>query len=146
MDKEARHDTGHWEHFPHEADMGIRGIAPSLEEAFAQAALALTAVVTDPATVQPRESITLTAADPDPELLFVDFLNALIFEMARRRMLFSRFRVAISGDRLTATAQGESVDIARHQPAVEVKGATYTALAVKRLDGGAWLAQCVVDV
>jgi SHS2 domain-containing protein len=39
----------HWEHFAHEADMGIRGIAPTLEQAFEQAALAMTAVVTDPA-------------------------------------------------------------------------------------------------
>lgn len=146
MDEEAPRDTGHWEHFPHEADMGIRGIAPSLEEAFAQAAVALTAVVTDPAKVKPQVTVTLTASDPDPELLFVDFLNALIFEMARRHMLFSRFHVFITADRLTATAQGETVDVARHQPAVEIKGATYTALAVKRLDGGAWLAQCVVDV
>jgi SHS2 domain-containing protein len=121
---------GSWEHFSHEADMGIRGIGPSLEAAFAQAAVALTAVITDPAT----------------ELLLVDFLNAVILEMAKRRMLFGRFQVAISGERLTATAQGESIDIARHQPAVEIKGATYTALAVKRLDDGAWLAQCVVDV
>jgi len=139
-------DTGHWEHFPHEADMGIRGIATSLEAAFAQAAIALTAIVTDPASVRARETITLTAADPDRELLFVDFLNAIIFEMARRHMLFSRFQVTISSGRLSATAQGETVDVARHQPTVEIKGATYTALAVKRLDDGTWLAQCVVDV
>jgi SHS2 domain-containing protein len=139
-------DTGHWEHFPHEADMGIRGIATSLEEAFAQAAVALTAIVTDPATVQARETITITAADPDRELLFVDFLNALIFEMARRHMLFNRFQVTITSDRLSATAQGETVDVTRHQPAVEVKGATYTALVVRRLEDGRWLAQCVVDV
>ena len=146
MGRGALRDVGHWEHFPHEADMGIRGIAPSLEEAFAQAALALTAVITNPAKVKPRETITLTACDPDPELLFVDFLNALILEMATRRMLFSRFHVTISGDRLTAAAQGEAVDIVRHQPAVEIKGATYTELAVKHLKNGAWSAQCVVDV
>ena len=146
MDKGTLRDTGHWEHFPHEADMGIRGIAPSLEEAFAQAAIALTAVITDPAKIKPQATITLTASDPDPELLFVDFLNALILEMATRHMLFSRFHVTINGERLTATAQGEAVDIARHQPAVEIKGATYTELAVKRLKNGTWSAQCVVDV
>jgi len=146
MEKKARGDTGHWEHFPHEADMGIRGIAPSPEQAFAQAAMALTAVITDPATVKPRDTVTITAADPDRELLFVDFLNAVILEMARRHMLFSRFHVTLSDGSLTATAQGETVNIVRHQPAVEIKGATYTGLAVKRLDDGRWLAQCVVDV
>jgi SHS2 domain-containing protein len=146
MEKSTPRDTGHWEHFPHEADIGIRGIAPTLEEAFAQAAVALTAVITDPALVKPQETVTLTANDPDPELLFVDFLNAIILEMARRNMLFSRFRITLSDGRLIAIAQGEAVDIARHQPAVEVKGATYTDLTVKSLNDGGWMAQCVVDV
>jgi SHS2 domain-containing protein len=146
MDNKPPRDTGHWEHFPHEADMGVRGIGASMEQAFVQAALALTAVVTDPAKIRCRETVALTAADPDPELLLVDFLNAVIFEMARRRMLFGRFRVAITDGRLHATAQGETVDIGRHQPAVEIKGATYTALAVKHCNDGTWLAQCVVDV
>jgi SHS2 domain-containing protein len=47
---------------------------------------------------------------------------------------------------LTGAAYGEPVDRARHQPAVEVKGATHTALGVERRDDGAWIAQCVVDV
>jgi SHS2 domain-containing protein len=38
------------------------------------------------------------------------------------------------------------VDVARHQPAVEIKGATYTELKVGRTDNGLWFAQCVVDV
>jgi SHS2 domain-containing protein len=146
MDKEQRRGEGHWEHFPHEADMGIRGIGASLEEAFAQAAMAMTAVITDPRQVLSKESISVTASDPDPELLFVDFLNAVIFEMARRHMLFGHFHVMLDDGRLTATARGEAVDVARHQPAVEIKGATYTALKVRQLDNGLWLAQCVVDV
>ena len=44
-----------------------------------------------------------------------------------------------------AEAWGEGVDAARHRPAVEVKGATYTLLRVAP-DNGGWLAQTVVDV
>jgi SHS2 domain-containing protein len=47
---------------------------------------------------------------------------------------------------LHAIVRGERVDVVRHEPAVEIKGATYTALRVERLDDGTWLAQCVVDV
>ena len=138
--------TGHWAHFPHEADMGVRGIGASLEQAFEQAALALTAVVTDPASVIPTTMIRLTCEAPDVELLLVDWLNALVFEMATRRMLFSRFEAHLEGQRLNANAWGEVLDVARHHPAVEVKGATYTALKVARQADGGWLAQCVVDV
>jgi SHS2 domain-containing protein len=79
-------------------------------------------------------------------LLFVDWLNALVYEMATRSMLFSRFQVRLEGRRLDAIAWGERLDVVRHRPAVEVKGATYTALKVTRQADGTWLAQCVVDV
>jgi tRNA nucleotidyltransferase (CCA-adding enzyme) len=66
--------------------------------------------------------------------------------MASRGLLFGRYRVAIANGELTATASGEAVDIARHQPAVEIKGATFTELRVYRNSDGLWVAQCVVDV
>lgn len=136
---------GRWEHFPHEADMGVRGFGATQAEAFEQAALGLTAVVTDPASVQPREALTLECEAPDAELLFAQWLNALIYEMATRMMLFSRFAVQLEGTHLSAQAWGERVDVARHHPAVEIKGATYTELRVAAHDSG-WVAQTVVDV
>jgi len=136
----------HWEHFPHQADMGIRGIGPTLVAAFEQAALAMTAVVTDPARVVPDQAVEIRCEAPDDELLLVDWLNALILEMAARHLLFSRFEIHIEGHRLQATAWGEAVDPDKHRPAVEVKGATYTGLKVGRNESGQWLAQCVVDV
>lgn len=134
-----------WEHFPHEADMGVRGIGATLEQAFEQAALAMTAVITDLAKVTARAPVTIACQAPDSELLFVDWLNAIVYEMATRHMLFSRFAVKIDGARLAATVWGEPLDMERHQPAVEVKGATYTALRVTQ-ENNHWLAQTVVDV
>lgn len=135
-----------WEHFEHVADVGVRGRGPTRDAAFAQAALALTAVVSDPHRVAPRTPVRIRCRNPDVELLLVDWLNAVIYEMATRRMLFSHFDVQIQQGRLTATARGESVDRQRHRPRVEPKGATYTALRVAREADGRWLAQCVIDV
>jgi tRNA nucleotidyltransferase (CCA-adding enzyme) len=126
--------------------MGIRGRGASKAEAFEQAALALTAVVTDLDKVEPRTSVTVQRDDADDELLFADWINALVYEMATRRMLFSRFRVAFDGHVLTGEAWGEPVDTEKHQPAVEVKGATYTGLRVRQEPDGEWIAECVVDV
>ena len=137
---------GHWEHYPHEADMGIRGIGATKEQAFERIAEALTAIITDLDIVIQEIPVTISCTAPDDELLLVDWLNALIYEMAIRKMLFSRFEVHISALHLQATAWGEKVDIERHQPAVEVKGATYTDLHVQQSGDGGWLAQCVVDV
>jgi SHS2 domain-containing protein len=136
-----------WEHFEHQADMGVRGIGRDMAEAFAQAGLALTAIITDPAGVHPVHSFHLECSETDPELLFVDWLNQVIFAMATRGMLFSQFDVHIStGGELQADIRGEAVDRTRHTPAVEIKGATYTALSVRRRADGRWVAECVVDV
>jgi tRNA nucleotidyltransferase (CCA-adding enzyme) len=139
-------DECRWEHFAHEADIGVRGIGQSKEAAFEQAALALTAVITDPVSVLARECVDLQCEAPDDELLLVDWLNTLIFEMAVRHMLFCRFEVHIEGPLLRGTAWGEKMDSRRHEMAVEAKGATCTELSVKQREGGGWLAQCVVDV
>jgi len=134
-----------WEHFPHDADVGLRGIGATPSEAFERAADALTAVVTN-AKVEPRMPVKVSCEAPDLELLFVEWLNAIIYEMAVRRMLFGRFAVRIDGMRLEGTLWGEPVDVARHAPACEPKGATYTALRVAQAGDGAWTAACVVDV
>lgn|SRR5690606_8663838 len=135
-----------YEHFPHGADVGVRGFGASPAEAFEQAALALTAAITDPESVGADYTAEIRCDAPDVELLLVDFLNAVVYEMATRSMLFSRYDVQIDGGHLRAVARGERVDRARHSPGVEVKGATFTNLRVAQLPEGVWLAQCVVDV
>lgn len=135
-----------WEHFYHMADIGVRGRGQSLPEAFAQTALALTAVITEPELIQPQQVVDVSCSAPDHELLLADWLNVIIFEMATRKMLFSRFEVSLQDHELTGRAWGEKIDIARHQPTVEIKGATYTELKVAQEADGSWLAQCVVDV
>lgn len=132
--------------FDHGADIGVRGIGETIERAFEMGAMALTAVATDPSLIEPREKVPLRCRAPDCEVLFVEWLNALVFEMATRRMLFSRYQVTLAGDALDGMAWGELVEGTRHQPAVEVKGATFTELKVKQEADGSWLAQCVVDV
>lgn len=134
-----------WEHFDHMADMGVRGIGPSRDAAFEEAAQAMCATVTDPARVVPATLVEVDCNAPEDEFLLVDWLNALIAEMSAQRMIFSRCEVHIANGHLHGRAWGEAVDPSRHHPAVEVKGATLTELKVDNQDG-LWTAQCVVDV
>jgi SHS2 domain-containing protein len=133
-------------HFPHDADIGVCGIGPTLEAAFEQGALAMTAVMTDPAKIELKEAVQIGCDAPNAELLFVDWLNAIVFEMATRDMIFGAFKVTIDGNRLRGIATGEAISVRRHSPAVEIKGATLTELAVVEDRPGVWRAQCVVDV
>jgi SHS2 domain-containing protein len=135
-----------WEHFEHGADLGVRGHGATLEAAFAAAALAVTAAVTDPSTVRPAQTVELDVTGSDPELLLYDWLNGLIATMATHRSIYSSFEVHIGPGGLHARLRGEPVDVHRHMPAVEPKGATLTALRVAHEPDGEWLAQCIVDV
>jgi SHS2 domain-containing protein len=136
----------HWTHFEHMADIGVRGVGPSREAAFEEAAKALSAVITDPALVCPETMLELDCYAKDDTVLLVDWLNALISEMSVRRMIFGKFDVSITDGHLHGRAWGEPADPSRHHPAVEVKGATFTELKVARDAHGLWTAQCVVDV
>jgi SHS2 domain-containing protein len=134
-----------WEHFPHDADVGVKGFGASPAEAFEQAGEALTAVITH-AAVEPKLPVEVHCEAPDLELLFVEWLNAIVYEMAVRDMLFGRFSVRIEDTRLEGTLWGEPIDVGRHAPACEPKGATYTALKVAADKNGIWSAACIVDV
>ena len=137
---------GRWEHFEHKADIGVRGFGATMEEAFEQAAVAMTAVITKPERVEANERIEVRCEAADDELLLADWLNRLVYEMATRRMLFGKFKVRVSGGKLEGQAWGEKTDVPRHEPTVEVKAASYTALSVRQTESGQWVAQCVVDV
>lgn len=139
-------DAPHWEHIEHDADIGLRASAPTRESALEAMGEALTALVCDPKSVRSMATVEIRCDAPDNATLLVDWLNALVFEMSARNMLFGEFHVRLNGCRLEAIAAGERVDRLRHQPVVEVKGATYTALVMEQDSGGTWHAQCIVDV
>ncbi len=134
-----------YETFEHEADIGVRGYGDSIEEAFANTAAAMYSVMVNFSRVEPREKRNVSVSATDRELLLVEWLNALLALSDIERMIFCRFEVKVSGNALSADAWGEPLDRERHEPNVEVKGATYHMLSVTRT-GGRYAAQCVVDV
>ena len=139
-------DSPGWALFSHEADIGVRGFGSDLPEAFSNVARAMTAAVTPLDGIAVTETIAVRCRAADIEILLVDWLNAVIYEMATRKMVFREFRVQIENGELWAELRGEPVDTRRHAPAVELKGATLTSLSVALMPDGRWAAQCVVDV
>ena len=135
-----------WGHFHHQADIGIRGIGNTLEKAFEEGAFALMAVICSPDNVEPKEMIEIQCEANEKDFLFADWINALIYEMDVRKVLFSRFEVCIEQHQLSAKVWGEKTDPQEHELAVEVKAATFMELKVFQNSNNQWVAQCVVDV
>ena len=138
--------SARWEHLEHDADIGVRGYGSDLAEAFSQAALSLSSVVTELNKINLSDSVAVECKASEFDLLLVDWLNEVVYQMATRNMLFGRFDVQILDHHLQARLFGEKVDQDKHHPAVEIKGATFTDLKVYRTSDDEWVAQCIIDV
>jgi SHS2 domain-containing protein len=134
-----------FEIFEHKADVGIRGRGKTLEEAFEDAARAMFSVMVDLETVRPIETVEVDVSASDEEALFIEWLNELLSVADLNDVVFSDFKVEISGNSLKGRASGEKWDLERHKPKTEVKAATYSSLLVKN-ENGSYVAQCIVDV
>lgn len=71
----AEGSTVDWEHFAHGADIGVRGFGAGPAQAFEHAALALTAVVTEPAHVRQVTAVAIRCRAPDLDLLLYEWLT-----------------------------------------------------------------------
>jgi tRNA nucleotidyltransferase (CCA-adding enzyme) len=134
-----------YETFEHEADIGVRGFGNTLGEAFENAAKSMFSIMYDLKQIAPRETAMITCQAPDKETLFVEWLNELLAQASLREMAFSKFNVEeISDEELKGSAMGEKVDLKKHTVKVEVKGATYSMLEIRK--NKRYIAQCIVDV
>jgi len=137
-----------FEYLDHTADVEVRGIGDTVEEAFCAVAAGMFNLMIALDRIAPRESLRLKVSAPRLELLLVEWLGRLLGEKEVSGLIFSRFSVGIEetgdGFRLRGEAWGERLDPARHRPELEVKGVSYAGLRVEERDGR-WIAQCVLD-
>jgi SHS2 domain-containing protein len=132
------------EYFEHGADIGVIGRGVSIEEAFAQAAASMFAIMVEPDAVQPLVEVEVDFDEDDIEFALVRWLNALLAQARERGIVLCRFELQRDGDHWHGRARGEPWRDS-HARGTEVKGATLTALSVRKDENG-WQARCVVDV
>jgi SHS2 domain-containing protein len=132
--------------FDHTADLGVRIEAATLNELFADAGRAVTAMLLDEsAAVAPTSTETIAVAGSEVDYLLFDWLRELLKRFETRKMLYCRFDVDVNETGLTATVAGEPLDPARHPLGHEVKAITYHGLSVEQTAEG-WVAEVIVDI
>jgi SHS2 domain-containing protein len=132
------------EYFEHGADIGVVGRGASIEQAFERAAASMFAIMVDTVAVQPRQWLEVEFDEDDVELALVRWLNALLAAAREHGLVLCQFELRRAGDHWHGVGRGEPWREA-HARGTEVKGATLTALSVRRDEQG-WQARCVVDV
>ena len=139
-----------FELFDHSADIGVRGIGNSWEEAFQETAKGLFAVMVNVRKVRAVKRVKVVARAQDLDALLVKFLNALLAVRDKKGLVFGAFRVKLKREKKTwkleCAARGEKLDVQRHEPGTEVKAASYSELVLKKTGPKRFLCQCIVDV
>src|SRR3989449_7918846 len=129
----------------HTADVGIIAYGRSLEELFSHAAMGMMHFLIDAASVRPIEQRTRIVEAEDREGLLINWLNDLLLLLNAEGFVPARFEVReLTDTRLRADVAGEPVDLQRHRFHLDVKGATYHQLYVRKND--VWEARVIFDV
>jgi SHS2 domain-containing protein len=133
-----------FEELSHTADIRMRVAAPTLDLLFSDAFLALmqTLYGTDRKGTETRELIVAAA---DTETLLLDFLSEVLFIGEVDGMVFSHADVVTDGRTLTAVLHGEPFDRERHAAGTEVKGISYSGMAIVR-DTNGYMVDILFDV
>jgi len=121
----------------HTADIGLRAWGATLQEAFENAATALSAIVVELDDIEPRIAYPIAASGDDDQSLLVNWLNEALYYLDARRIVLRRFRIEHFGDgRVAGQAWGEPRDPIKHRPKVIVKGVTYHQLKIEQRPDG----------
>ena len=138
--------TGRFEFVDHTGDLGVRVFGQTLPELFQQAAEALTFIITDPETIQIKETRKILLEAKTDEELLITWLNELVYLFETKGLLFKTYQVlSVHDHRLEALAQGESYAEGRHPIKTTVKAATYHQLKIENRHG-VWTAQVIFDL
>jgi SHS2 domain-containing protein len=118
------------------ADVAVEATGKSIDQAFAQAALAMFDVQTNVKKIPHKISKTVKIKSEDKKSLLFDWLSKLIYMRDIERMFFSKFEVKIKKihDKtfeLDATIYGDRIDVREHEMRTEVKGISYTMMEIQ---------------
>lgn len=133
----------------HTADVFFVAKANTLPELFEQCGLAVEETMVDLSKVLPKQKIKILGEDKEIDRLLYDFMDELIFFKDYKQLMFCKFEINIEEKEgkfvLTCFASGEKLDIARHEPKVDVKAVTMHQFEVKKIDKG-WQANVILDI
>ena len=120
----------------HTADVKLHVWGDTLAAMFRAAAQGFYRLIGELVLTDARETVTIELEAPDATDLFHDWLAELLFRFDTRRLHISEIVFAqISDASLSATAQGQRVDLERSRFDSEIKAVTYHGLEVKHRRG-----------
>lgn len=138
-----------FEFLEHTADLKFRSFGKTLEDAFGNAAKAVSKALIGDQFIENRTEKSFEKSAGSLEVLLHDFLSELIFYFETEH--YVPLQVTSLSIRpgeeyvLSATVLGGWLDFTKHRVETEVKAVTYHDMLVKESEGG-WIIQVVCDI
>jgi len=136
-------------YLPHTADAKFQAWGKNLEEAFKNAAYAMTDVITDHTKIEPQIKKQIKLSSENPESLLYDFLEQFLFLLDTERFLLNKIKkIKIIEKKnqllLIASLIGDNKPI-RYAIKTTIKAVTYQEMFIKH-EKGKVTVQVVVDI
>ncbi len=134
-----------YQFLPHTADVKFRAYGKDLEEAFSNAALALTAIITDPKKVKPAIKKTIKVESEDEKALLYDFLEQFLILLDAEGFLLHKVKeIKISDNKLSAVIVGDNHP-EKYETKTHIKAVTYQEMEIKK-EKDKYMLQVVMDI
>ena len=134
-----------YEFLPHTADVKFRAYGKTMGEAFSNAALALTEVITDYNKVEPKVEKTIEVSSEDEKALLYDFLEQFIVLLDSESFLLNSIKeIKIEGNKLRAVIIGDTA-VDKYKTETHIKAVTYQEMEIKK-EKDKYMLQVVLDL
>jgi len=129
------------------ADIAFEAYGKSLNELFANAALAMFEVMVNTKQIKPKIKKSVELKSIDLKGLLFSWLNKLLVFFGSENLAFSKFKVKIDKKNLSLKAEcfGEKIDLKKHEVKTEVKACTYHKMKIEKIKDK-WKAQIILDI
>ena len=130
----------------HPSDVGFEVYGDTLEELFANAAIAMYSLMTDVDEIEEEEEREIEINSEDLYSLMFDWLDELIFLFDSESLVMRSFDIAIdeSNFRIQGTCKGGKFNPSTHVSGIIIKAVTYNMMQIKSND--VWKARVILDV
>ena len=132
----------------HPSDVGFEAYGNTLEELFANAAIATYSFMTDVDEIEEEEEgeREIEIKSEDLYSLMFDWLDEMIFMFEAESLVMKKFDIDVNSTdfRIVGTCIGDKFDPYKHDSGIIIKAVTYNMMEIKRNE--IWHARVVLDV
>jgi len=142
----AREEETRYRYIEHPSDVGFEAYGTTLEELFANAALAMYSFMTDVDEIETTETTEITIKSEDLYSLMFDWLDEMLFLFESESLVMNKFDITVDDSMFSikGTCRGGKFDPEKHESGIIIKAVTYNMMEIKKNE--VWHAQVVLDV